>query len=103
MIRHGDDEKVDREIRLWLEKNRIPLQGYLSLLPLEKKVLRNRLCVPARPTSDSQLKNLYNKLCLSDIAGRESIDPVDFMPSDELRKFFTPPDPSETLSYYEKF
>jgi len=103
MMRRKDDETPEREVSLWLEKNGISLQRYLRLQPWEKKVLRNRICVPTRPTSYSQLKDLYKKLCLPDIAGRESIDPVDFMPPEELEKFFTPLAPSETLSYLEKF
>ena len=103
MLRRKDDETLEREASLWLEKKGIPYQRYRNLPTHNKVVLRNRLCVPTRPTSYSQLKDLYKKLCLPDITGRESIDPVDFMPDKELEKFFTPLDPSETLSYWEKF
>ena len=103
MMRRKDDEIPERDVSLWLKNKGIPPERYFSLQPWEKKVLSNRLCVPPRPTSHSQLKNLYKKLCLPDIAGRESIDPADFMPPEELEKFFSPLAPSETLSYLEKF
>lgn len=87
----------------WLEKKGIPLERYEKLQIHYKTVLRNLVCEPTRLTTDKQRRELYRKLCLQDIAGRESIDPVDFMPSEELIKFFKQLTPSETLNYYEKF
>jgi len=104
MLGHKDDETLEREVRLWLKKKGIPCQRYRNLPTHNKAVLRNLICIPPHSTTYSQRKDLYKKLCLPDIvAGRESIDPVDFMPDKELKKFFTPLAPSETLSYLEKF
>ncbi|MFC1977820.1 hypothetical protein ACFLWS_06130 [Chloroflexota bacterium] len=103
MLRRKDNGTPEREVSLWLEKNGIPPQRYVSLQPSEKKALHDELSVPKRPTSDRQRRDLYRKLFFSDIAGRDSIDPVDFMPSEELDKIFIPPASSETLSYFEKF
>jgi len=104
MLRHKDDETLEREVSPWLEKKGIPYQRYRNLPAHNKVVLRNLICIPPHPTTYSQRKDLYKKLCLPDIvAGKDSIDPVDFMPDEKLRKFFTPLAPSETLSYLEKF
>ncbi len=92
-----------QEIIRWLKKKGIPLGRYENLQIHYKTVLRNLLCEPTRPTTDNQRRELYRKLCLQDIAGRESMDPVDFMPGEELIKFFKPLTPSERLNYYEKF
>ena len=96
-------ETIHRHIRSWLKKNEIPYQRYKNLSNHYKVVLRNLVCTPTHPTTYNQRRELYKRLCLSYIGGRESIDPVDFMPDDELSKFFTPVAPSETLSYLEKF
>ena len=104
MTRRKEDEKRQREIRLWLEKKPIPYQRYRNLPNDLKDVLCSLVCIPTHLTSPLQRRKLYKKLCLPDIvAGRDSIDPVDFMPDEELKKFFTPLAPSETLSYLEKF
>ena len=103
MTRRKDDEKREREVRLWLEKKRIPYQRYRNLPNHFKDVLRNLICIPTRTTSPHQRRELYKKLCLADVGGRDSIDPVEFVPDEELEKFFAPLAPSETLSYLEKF
>lgn len=103
MLRREDDETREREVSPWLEKKRIPYERYRNLPTHNKVVLCNLVCTPTRRTTYSERRDLYKKLCLPDIAGRESIDPVDFMPDEELKKFFTPLAPSETLSYLEKF
>ena len=103
MLRRKDDEKPEREVSLWLEKKGIPYQRYTKLPTHNKVVLRNLICTPNRLTTCSQRKDLYKNLCLSNIAGRESVDPLDFMPDEELKKFFTQVAPSETLSYWQKY
>lgn len=103
MTRRKEDEKREREVRRWLEKKRIPYQRYRNLPTHLKVVLHNLICIPTRTTSSHQRRELYKELCLPDTGGRDSINPVDFMPDEELEKFFTPLAPSETLSYLEKF
>lgn len=103
MLRRKEEEVPEREVSLWLKKNGVPPQRYMSLQPGEKKALHDELSVPKRPTSDRQRRDLYRKLFFSDIAGRESIDPIQFMPSEELDKIFVSVASSETLSYLEKF
>ena len=103
MTRSMDDEKREREVRQWLEKKGIPYQRYRNLSNHFKDVLRSQICIPTRTTSPLQRRELYKKLCLPDIAGRDSIDPVQFMPDEEREKFFSPLTPSEKLHYLEKF
>ncbi|GAI08926.1 unnamed protein product, partial [marine sediment metagenome] len=45
------------------------------------------------------------KLCLPEsmVAGRNSIDPLDFMPDEELKKFFMPLTPGERLPDLYKY
>jgi len=101
MLRHKDDETLKREVSLWLERNGIPYRRYQNLSAYLKGVLRNLVCIPTRPTSHEERRNLYMELCLPDIPAR---DRDDLVPPDEgLRKFFTPVAQSETLSYLEKF
>lgn len=108
MIEMPNSEEMrgcEREVFLWLDNKGIPHQSYRNLPTHNKVVLRNLVCIPTHTTTYTQRKNLYRTLCLSAsiIAGRESVDPADFMPDEELKKFFTPVPPSETLSYLEKF
>ena len=105
MSEHKDMKTPERQVRLWLEKREIPLERYRNLTSSAKVVLHNLVCIPTHTTTYTQRKDLYGKLCLPEsiIAGRKSIDPTDFMPDEELKKFFTPVPPSETLSYLEKF
>jgi len=92
MSKHGDMEAIERQIRLWLEKRGIPQQRYENLQPFDKDVLHNLVCTPTHPTTYNQRRDLYRKLCLPEsmVAGRNSIDPLDFIPDEELRKFFSP-------------
>ena len=96
-------DKFEQEVRRWLEKREISIHNYETLPIQDKIVLRNLVCNPTQPTTDRQRRELYRKLCLSSIAGRESIDPTDFMPEKELNKFFSPLSPGEKLNYFEKF
>ena len=104
MLRRKDDEKPERGVSLWLERpeNRTPYERYSNLPPYYEVVLRNLVCIPTRPTTHSDRKELYKKLCLP-VAGKD-FDPDDFVPPDEvLRKRFSPVDPSEALTYGAKF
>lgn len=103
MFRNKLNEIPEREITAWLDKRGIPSDRYERLLPNEKSALNDSLHIPSRPISYEQRKNLYRKLCLTEVAGRGSVDPVNFLPDEELEKFFTPIPPSETLLDYEKF
>jgi len=104
MWKHEEMEACERQVRLWLEKRRIPQQRHENLQPSLKDVLRNLVCVPTRPTTYNQRRDLYQKLRLPEsIAGRDSIDPVDFMPDEELRKFFSPLTPGESLPDLYKY
>lgn len=95
--------EIPREITAWLEKRTVPANRYERLSSSEKSDLNNSLHIPSRPISYEQRKNLYRKLCLNEVAGRGSVDPVNFLPDEELEKFFAPVSPSETLLDYEKF
>ncbi len=98
-----DNETCEREASLWLKKKEIPYQRYKNLPTHLKVVLRKLICIPPSTTTPRQRKELYTKLCLPHVGGRDSPNPVDFMPDGELEKFFAPLAPSETLSYFEKF
>ena len=103
MMKREDMEALERQVRPWLEKMGIPYESYRNLSASDKGVLHNLVCTPTHPTTYAQRKDLYKRLCLPDIAGRESIDPVDFMPDDKLQEFFSPLTPSERLPYLYKF
>jgi hypothetical protein len=103
MLRRRDDDKtIVSEVGLWLMKKGIPYQRYDNLSPYLKDMLRNLVCIPTSPTSPLDRKELYEKLCLPDIA--RDIDPDDFMqPDEEIKKIFTPLTLSERLPYLYKF
>ena len=103
MQKHEDTEVVEQKVCLWLEKKGLPYERYLNLPTHNKIVLRNLVGTPTRPTTHRERQNLYKELCLPDMAGRESINPVDFIPGEEIEKFFTPLTPSETLSEWQKY
>ena len=103
MLRRKDDEALERAVSLWLEKKEIPYQSYRNLPTHNKVVLRNLICIPPRPTTYSQRKDLYKKLCSPNIGGKKSIDPVDPMTDEQRKEFFSPLSSSETLSDWEKY
>lgn len=102
MLRHKDDETLEREVSPWLEKKGIPYQRYRNLPTHDKVVLRNLVCIPTRPTTYSERQDLYKALCLPD--GGRYIHPDDLVPPDEeLREFFSPLSSSETLTDLYKY
>ena len=100
MLEHKDVEALEREVRPWLEKMRIPLQNYKKLRFSYKVWLCDQLYGRTR-LSDTQLRDVYRKLCSS--AGRDSPNPIDFITSEQLQEFFSPLSPTERLPYLEKF
>jgi len=101
--KHEGEEILEQQVRLWMDKNGIPYQRYWNLSNHYKVVLHNLVCIPTRPTTHHQRRELYEKLCLPDLAGKHAIDPVDFMPDEKRQEFFMPVPPSEDLDYQEKF
>ena len=98
MSEHDDKGKCEPEVRLWLEKRGIPYEHYVNLPTFHKIVLHNCVCTPTQPTSYSQRRDLYRRLCsLGSIAGRYSIDPVDSMTDEQLRTFLSPLTPSQGI------
>jgi hypothetical protein len=95
--------EMPRGIAAWLVRRAIPEVRYKRLTPSEKNDLANSLHIPSRPVTYEQRKNLYRKLCLTEVAGRGSVDPVNFLPDEELERFFAPVSPSDTLLDDEKF
>ena len=103
MIKNGMNEIVKPEIEIWLKQKGISLKRYDNLTRNEKTTLKNLVCIPTGPTSPKQRINLYKKLCLPELGGRDSLDPVDFVPDEQITNFFKPVSPSETLSNLEKY
>ena len=103
MSEHDDKGKFNQEVRLWLRIRGFSDKRYLKLSTHLKSVLRNLICIPTKTTTYEQRKDLYRKLCLPDMAGREAIDPLDSMTDEQRKKFFSPLTPSEKRSYFDKF
>jgi len=103
MLKHEDLEALERWIRPWLDKRRIPLQDYRNLSSSDKDLLHKLVCQPTRPPSDWQLKDLYQKLVLGErrTRGKGGIAPVPT--HEELEEFFMPLTPSERLSDSYKY
>ncbi len=97
MLRRRDDEPVDREIRLWLERWGYSLQRYRNLPRVYKCWLHEQL-YGRTSLSYAQKKSLHQKLWSP--AGREQSD---FITSEQLQERFTPVNRSEKLSYWEMF
>ena len=99
MSKHGAVEAFERQVRPWLEKRRIPQQRYENLQPFDKDVLHNLVCTPTHPTTYNQRRDLYQKLCLTEMIARKGPVDGDYLipPDDELRKFFSPLTPAEKL------
>jgi len=93
MLRRKDDEIPEQEVSLWLEKRGIPLENYRILPPYFKRLLRNRVCACTRnlPSSDRQLRDLYQRLLSGKSRGSIiSSNAVDSMTNRELQEFFSP-------------
>ena len=106
MLEQDDVEAIEREVRLWFKKRKIPPRAYMKL-PLSDKVL---LCgqVCGRTHADEwQLRDLYRKLLLFQMRGAKAysteVNLITDKTDEELREFFSPLSPSERLSYFEMF
>jgi hypothetical protein len=88
MTRCQDYETHKRESRLWLERNEIPYQKYRDLPTYNKVVPCNMICIPTRPKPYREPIALHKKLCLPDIAGRESIVSESFISIERLANVF---------------
>jgi len=103
-MKHDGIEALERQVLPWLNKMGIPLDNFRHLPDSYKILLRNQICKQNQPPSEWQLKNLYRKLHPSQTrTGKNDTDPVNFMTSEELQKFFLSLTPSEKLHYLEKF
>ena len=96
MMESEDMKALERQVHPWLDNRAIPLQRYKNLQAHDKVVLHNLVCIPTHPTTASERRALYRKLCAQEsIAGRKAIDPVDSMTDENLRAFFSPLTPSQ--------
>ncbi len=99
----SEEGQIEREVRLWLRIRGFSYERYLKLSTYLKSVLRNLICLPTKTTTYEQRKDLYRELCLPDIAGKMTIDPLDSMTDEQRKEFFSPLTPSEKRSYFDKF
>jgi hypothetical protein len=81
--------EAEKQIYDWLHSRGIPLEDYVNLPSFYKGLLRKLVCEPTEPTSASQRRDLYRRIC-PQIAGRDGGDPVDSKTDDDLRTFFSP-------------
>jgi hypothetical protein len=102
-----NDEKaqIERESWLWCRIRKFPYKRYMKLNPPNKTTFHNSICQPTRTTTDKQRKDLIRNMLLPDglAGGRDTVDPLDLMPSEELDKFLSPLTPEEKYSYLSKF
>ncbi len=91
---------IDRENRIWLTKNKIPVGQYERLTPIDRRNL-HRMVEGDNPSSNLQRRNLYLKLTSQE--GREA-DIIDAISDEEIDEFFgSPLTPGEKLEYGRKF
>jgi len=107
ITKHQDMEGLDWQVRLWLRKRRIPPQDYRSLPSHYKVLLHDVVCVPTLAPSDRQLRELAQELHLSQLRldvrpNGHASGPVDLMPHDDLREFFSLP-ADERRRYLSRF
>lgn len=104
IINQKDLQEFEEQVKPWLEKNRIPVEKYQTLLFHEKALLCNWLSDPNCPKSANQLTGLYEKLFGTESrfssSGEKATDSIRY---EQLRKLFSPLTPSEKLPYLYKF
>ena len=102
MSEHEDREQFEQEVRLWLDSRDFPDELCVNLPTYYKSLLHKLVCSPTQPVSDSQRRDLYRKLCSpGSRAGRDSADPVDSMTDEQLRAFFSPPYPRQSIFHVD--
>ena len=97
-----DNKDIPWRIVRWLEKYRFSKKEYEDLSDICKTILHNLICLPACTTTANERKKLYKELFCPDVGGRESVDPTDFVPDEEIRKILCLLT-NESLSDLEKF
>jgi len=104
---HEEIEKLKQELRLWLDKWRIPLQTFDNL-PLSQKILLHGVAYTGTLTpSDAQLRTLYRNLGLGERrtgkGGQIGPAAVEFIEHEELKEIFRPLSSSERLPDLYKY
>ena len=95
---------IRREVDLWLDAKGFQKRDYVNLPSYCKDLLHNLICTPTKPTTGSQRRDLYRKLCSQGVvSGRDSTDPVDLMTDEEIQKFLSPRNSSERLRHLYKY
>jgi len=90
MLKQQEVKALNGPVRLWLEKRGIPLQDYCNLPSHCKDSLRAAVCGETPPPSDRQLRDLAQKLHLSEL--REKGYPTGaahLMQHDQLKECFS--------------
>jgi hypothetical protein len=106
MLRHKDDEVPEQHVRPWLEKNGFPLENYWKLSTYYKRLLHDQVCRCTRssPSSDMELRNLYQRLRSGERRGSiSSPNAVDVMTHRDLQELFSPLSSSETVADLYKY
>ena len=105
MSKHGDMEAIERQIRLWLKKMKIPRQNYVNLPSSDKVLLHNLVCARTFSLSDAQLRTLYQNLVPGKRRAAGEVGPaaIDLLTNEELKKFFMPLTPGEKLPDLYKY
>ena len=102
-----DEEKgrIERQVRLWCKIRNYPFEDYEKLSPSGKSTFHNIICEPQQKTSDKQRKDLLRNMFLprNFVAGRDSIDPIDLIPSDKQGILLSPLTPEEKNRHFARF
>ena len=78
LSKYHEGKRLWQEISLWLRFWKIPYRVYDKLPGHLKIVLHNCICMPVKPTTDRQRRDLLRALYSSGIVvGRESVDYVE--------------------------
>lgn len=97
--------RIKRQVRLWCEVRDYPFEKYEKLSSSDKSTLHNIICEPQRTTSPTQRQKLLRNMFLPSnfVAGRDSRDPIDLIPTEQQGILLSPLTPEEIEKYFSRF
>jgi hypothetical protein len=88
LVGNKNINKCEQEIQLWFESRGLPLSIHYRLSGYFKGLLRDSLCIPTKPISDLQRRELYNNIF--SFPESRNFFYGDNLTDDDLRSFFSP-------------
>jgi hypothetical protein len=106
-MENSDEVKgqIERIAYIWCKVRGYPYQCYKKWNKIYKSILNRIICEPQQPVSTKQREDLINYMFSFEnfIAGRDSFDPLDSIPTNKQDIMLSPLTPEEIKRYFSRY